>query len=168
MAKYQIKLPTDVKELLDAEVRWAELAQGNVPAYPLFVNRLMKEMPSPADELHHACTGVAGEGGELLDLSKKVWAYGKPLDVKHMLEELGDLRFYYQALLNLLGVTDEQIKAHNMVKLNERYASGTYSDAQAIARADKAPGADRNFMGKPRDKLDPPVSLQLVGKEPKE
>jgi NTP pyrophosphatase (non-canonical NTP hydrolase) len=119
----------------------------------------MKGMETPALEMHHAATGIAGEAGEVLDLSKKVWIYGKPLDAEALIKELGDLRFYYQAMLNLLGISDGMVIAQNVKKLRARYSEGKYSDAQAIAQADKqlpplgrdrnAPPVERKFMGKP-------------------
>jgi NTP pyrophosphatase (non-canonical NTP hydrolase) len=131
---------------------------ARLPDYRTFVTNLMKTMPTPAEELHHAGTGIAGEGGEILDVTKKVWVYNKPLDVPHLIEELGDLRFYYQAMLNLLGITDDMVIAQNMQKLRVRYADGKYSDAAANARVDKALSAEgskgtgtpapRKFMGK--------------------
>jgi len=74
------------------------------------------------------------------------------VDVAHIIEEMGDLRWYYQAMLNTLGLTDEDIQAANTVKLMKRYPSGVYSNQQAIERADKAPpepGSARSFIGKP-------------------
>lgn len=151
MAKFKIPVPDDVYTMAMQGVKWmnGQVADGTLPKYPVFVNNLMKDMPTTADEMHHACTGIAGEAGELLDLSKKVWANNKPLDLAHLIEELGDLRFYYQALLNMVQLSDEEVQAQNMIKLNKRYASGAYSDAQAQARADKVPGDGRKFFGKP-------------------
>ena len=87
----------------------------------------------------HACVGVAGEGGELLDTAKKAWIYGAPLNRENLLEEAGDTLFYVVALLNELGFTLEQAAAHNVEKLRKRYPAG-YTDAAAQARADKADG----------------------------
>ena len=36
-----------------------------------------------------------------------------------------------------LGLTREEILRRNIVKLNERYSEGSYSNEQAKARADK-------------------------------
>lgn len=127
---------------------------GEWCSYPQFVENLGKPLDRMSSELHHHTTGMAGEAGELLDASKKVWIYDKPVDVEHIVEEMGDLRWYYQAMLNMLGLTDEDIQAANTVKLMKRYPSGVFSPEQAIARADKPPappkepGADRNFIGK--------------------
>ena len=88
-------------------------------------------------DLWHAATGVSGEAGELLDAVKKHVVYNKPLDLENVIEELGDLRFYMQAIANNLEITEEEILQHNLQKLGRRYASGSYSDQQAQDRADK-------------------------------
>ena len=106
-------------------------------AYKDFVEALFKKLDTPAATLHHAATGMAGEAGEFLDASKKPWAYGKALDLDNCIEELGDLRFYYQAALNHLGLTDEQVIQANIEKLNKRYPDKVYKDEHAIARLDK-------------------------------
>lgn len=208
------KIPMNPRfEALLAEVREgraAGLASGNLPDYPLFVDRLFKQivqfdMPTlvrvmretagegglidvnvfagrlaelaegnPDGSAMHAAVGMAGEGGEMLDCVKKVWIYGKTWDqvdpktdqtpLENLLEEAADNRFYYQKLLNMTGLTDEDVQAYSYHKLRQRYATGFYSDAQAQARADKevkpvathigqklpSPGATpRSFMGKP-------------------
>lgn len=139
----KIVIPQDLRN--DVEHRAYALKglieAGHAPDYPAFVEALFKKLDSTEATLHHATTGMAGEGGELLDASKKAWIYGKELDVKNLIEELGDMRFYYQAALNLLGLTDDDIKADNVRKLQKRYPGGVYRDSDAIARADKAEGA---------------------------
>lgn len=112
-------------------------AEGKPLSYATFVGSLMKEMGDPVANMHHACTGICGEAGELLDASKKQWAYGKKLDMDNVLEELGDVMFYLQSALLITGFTFENIIDANYVKLQKRYKDG-YSDAAAIARADKA------------------------------
>jgi len=166
MAKFKIQVPAEVHNRLelDAEDVGISMAKEVLPEYHEFVMHLMKEMPTVADEMHHACTGIAGEAGELLDLSKKVWANNKPLNIAHLIEELGDLRFYYQALLNMLDITDDEVVAQNVLKLRKRYADGKYSDAQAHAQADKAPGIERKFFGQP-EPIEP-IEREVVGSLP--
>lgn len=96
-----------------------------------------------ADEadLWHGATGVAGEAGELLDAIKKHVVYKKPLDRENVVEELADLRFYMAALMNGLAITEVEITEAINRKLGKRYASGSYSNEQAQARADKRPQA---------------------------
>lgn len=97
---------------------------------------LVSSDPERAHLLHMA-VGVAGEAGELLDALKKHCIYGKPLDIKNVVEELGDLEFYITHLRASLGLTRSAILRANMAKLSQRYAT-RYTDAEAIARADKS------------------------------
>ena len=82
--------------------------------------------------------GVCGEAGELADVVKKEVIYGKDHDRKHLVEELGDLRFYTQAVMNLNGITEQEVLQQNANKLCVRYKQLRYSDESAIAREDKA------------------------------
>jgi NTP pyrophosphatase (non-canonical NTP hydrolase) len=113
------------------------MVRGKMISYAQFVSQLFKLMPTHADSMMHAAVGVAGEAGELADAIKKAWVYGKPLDRDNVIEELGDLRFYMQALQLLLGITDAEVIGHNSAKLEARYPDGVYSNQAAIARADK-------------------------------
>lgn len=109
--------------------------------YRDFVEKLFKYMESSALSIHHAATGIAGEAGELLDASKKHWIYNKPIDLENVTEELGDLLFYITAMLNMTGLTWQDIEDYNRVKLAKRYGEACeYSDSAAQARADKEPG----------------------------
>lgn len=109
---------------------------GNRVYYEPFVCQLVKEMNDPATNIHHMATGVAGEGGELLDASKKQWIYGKELDRENVIEELGDIEFYMAGLRQMLGITRDEVLNYNIRKLLKRYPTG-YTDNNAIARKDK-------------------------------
>lgn len=86
--------------------------------------------------LWHLATGVAGEAGELLDAIKKYVIYNKELDVTNVVEELGDLMFYMEGLMQALQISGQQCVEANIAKLGVRYAQG-YSDKAAQDRADK-------------------------------
>lgn len=87
--------------------------------------------------LLHAAVGISGEAGELLDAIKKHTMYNKAVDIENVIEELGDLEFYMEALRSQLNITREQTLEANIKKLAVRYSSGKYSDQQAQERADK-------------------------------
>ena len=103
--------------------------------YDVFVKKMFKEMGDQKLDLVHAALGIAGEAGEAVDIIKKHFAYGKPLPVADLVKELGDLLFYIQAALNILGLNMELIMMNNMAKLTERYGD-SYSDEKAIQRVD--------------------------------
>lgn len=91
--------------------------------------------------LLHMAVGISGEAGELLDAVKKAAVHNKQIDRVNVIEELGDLEFYMEGLRASMGITREETLQANIDKLlkgkNARYASGSYSDEQAHARADK-------------------------------
>lgn len=114
--------------------------------YDQFVTRLFKA-DTREQMFNHAALGVCGEAGELADAIKKHIHYNHPLDKElkgknqtlreNIIEELGDLRFYIQTVMNLVGISETQILQYNAAKLGKRYADLTYSDSAAIMRADK-------------------------------
>lgn len=113
--------------------------------YAAFVESRAKELNSVTMNLHHATTGISGEAGEALDITKKMWIYNQDLSTvnkegqihyTHLKEELGDILFYVQHACNILGVAMPVLIEENMAKLNKRYPVG-YSDKAALERADK-------------------------------
>jgi NTP pyrophosphatase (non-canonical NTP hydrolase) len=88
-------------------------------------------------EALHAAVGVSGEAGELLDAVKKWIFYNKDVDRNNVVEELGDLEFYMEAIRSKMGISREETLKHNMEKLAERYKKYQYSDQAAVDRADK-------------------------------
>lgn len=105
--------------------------------YDSFVALLFKSQPTPMMHLH-AALGVAGEAGELADAIKKEHIYGKPTDRANIVEELGDLRFYLQAVQQLYGISEQEVLQQNANKLCVPYKSLRYSDEAAIRREDKS------------------------------
>ena len=85
----------------------------------------------------HMAIGIAGEASELLDAVVSHVLYNTPLDEANAIEEMGDLEFYMEGFRQFLLTTREAILKANIAKLEKRYASLSYSDHQAQARADK-------------------------------
>lgn len=116
----------------------------------MFTNHseMVANLRKPAEHIHadlsakkidcwHAATGIVGEAGELIDAIKKNVVYNKELDMKNIIEELGDIEFYIEQLRQVLNITREETLQANIEKLNKRYSQGKFTDAQAQARADK-------------------------------
>jgi hypothetical protein len=86
------------------------------------------------------------ETGNLLDYAKKVWVYGGSKGDRNSViaEALVSLEGSMQAAYEMLGLDRIEVQAANMDKLlgtadsTGRYESGSYSDEQALARADKS------------------------------
>ncbi len=104
--------------------------------YDLFVAQLLKA-DSAAMMKMHIGLGIASEAGEVADAIKKEVIYNKPIDRHHIIEELGDLRFYMEACATMYGLDDQDILQQNANKLARRYKDLTYSDVAAQVRADK-------------------------------
>lgn len=99
--------------------------------------QIVQRLTAPEAHALHMAVGICGEAGELLDAIKKHVIYKKPVDILNVIEELGDIEFYLEGLRQGFDISREQVLLANMAKLQVRYASGFYSDAQAQARADK-------------------------------
>lgn len=117
-------------------------------AYSAMVQKLFKatgfnEQSAP---LLHAAVGVAGEAGEILDCVKKVWANGKLLDLDHLVEELGDIEFYLEAVRQAVGVSRDEVLSSNQIKLVKRYPDLRYSDSLAQLRLDKESTVGRDLL----------------------
>lgn len=106
----------------------------------------VKSIEKPADtisldtqhkRLIHASLGMAGETGETVDLIKKHVMYGKELDATKVVEECGDILYYMAVLLDAVGSNIDEAVEKNYEKLSRRYYKGSYSNDQAIGRADK-------------------------------
>lgn len=85
----------------------------------------------------HMILGMLTELGELADAFKKHIVYDRPLHIDNVIEESGDYKFYSTGLEDSVSITYEQIVDYNFDKLNKRYTLQTYSNEQAVARADK-------------------------------
>lgn len=135
----QYNLPDDLIHRMSAATLLVEekVLDKRLPEYEDFVAALAKPMPTPVENLLHMAVGMSGEAGELLDAVKKVWAYNKQPDFENLIEELGDLYFYFQGMLNFLGLDVEFIKRMNQDKLSKRFPNIAYSDLHAQARLDK-------------------------------
>lgn len=93
-------------------------------AYPKFVDLLwapVNKGKTEEQQLLHAILGLTGEVGEVSEVLKKHIFYGKMLDRTHLIEELGDVQFYYTKLLTLLQVDPYRVEWSNRRKLYERY-----------------------------------------------
>ena len=59
------------------------------------------------------------------------------LDVKNIVEEMGDIMWFIALMCKTLNISMEDVAVNNIAKLYERYPE-KYSDEDAVARADKA------------------------------
>jgi len=86
----------------------------------------------------HMLVGIASEVGKLIDSVKKHLFYSRyPLDMKYLIEELGDIEFFMESFRQRLGISREEILNANTAKLLKRYPKARYTDKDALERKDK-------------------------------
>lgn len=93
--------------------------------------------PRLAHKLHMAI-GLFGEAGEILESVVKEIQFGIR-DEDNEIEESGDIEFYHEGFRQACGFSREEAIRENIEKLGKRYQGHKYTDAQALARADKSP-----------------------------
>ena len=87
---------------------------------------------SNAADMHYAM-GICTEAGEILDMYKKVFVYGQPVDVVNLKEELGDIMWYMARFCEKYDFTFEELAAKNISKLKARYGD-KFSEYAALNR----------------------------------
>ena len=78
--------------------------------------------------------GLGGESGEVMEIIKHHIYSGTELDKMELAKELGDVLWYITAIATTTGIGMEDVAALNLEKLDHRYHTGTYSDADAQNR----------------------------------
>ena len=76
-----------------------------------------------------ACLGLAAESGEFIEVPKKIFFQGKPLNeenVFHMKRELGDIMWYWINACRALNIDPNEVIAENVRKLEARYPGGSF------------------------------------------
>ncbi len=81
------------------------------------------------ERLLTAGVGINAEGGEFLEIIKKMVFQGKPWNDdnrEHLIIELGDIMWYVAQACNALGITMDEVVATNVNKLMKRYPGGEF------------------------------------------
>lgn len=76
----------------------------NFNDYKTQAKRTLVQLANERDDMLHMAMGVSTEIAELLDIIKKNFAYGKPIDLVHVSEELGDVYWYLANACNIAGI----------------------------------------------------------------
>tara|TARA_R100000234_G_scaffold118623_1_gene99481 strand:- start:5189 stop:5593 length:405 start_codon:yes stop_codon:yes gene_type:complete len=98
-----------------------------------FMNRI-QDLKEQKTEMHRLLTGAVGvcsEGGEFLEIVKKMIFQGKPWDeanIHHLKIELGDIMWYVAQCCMALDVPLEEITDMNIDKLSKRYPNGMFQE----------------------------------------
>jgi NTP pyrophosphatase (non-canonical NTP hydrolase) len=127
-----VAIPKDISDPL------AEILPKDLVRYDDFVELLFRKDPDSL-RISHALIGLAGEVGELCDPIKANIFYGRELNLSNIVEEIGDIRFYLQAIMNHYKIGEQQVLQYNAMKLHKRYgAVRGFTTEAANARADKS------------------------------
>ena len=76
-----------------------------------------------------AAVGLSAEGGEFMEIVKKMVFQGKPWNDdnrEHLIIELGDAMWYVMQACSALDVSLEDVGAKNVEKLKKRYPGGEF------------------------------------------
>jgi NTP pyrophosphatase (non-canonical NTP hydrolase) len=81
------------------------------------------------ERLLTAGVGINAEGGEFLEIIKKMVFQGKPWNSdnrEHLIIELGDIMWYVAQATIALGISFDEVLATNVKKLEKRYPGGSF------------------------------------------
>ena len=82
--------------------------------------------------------GINAEGGEFLEIIKKMIFQGKPWDKdnkEHLIIELGDVMWYVAQACMALEISFDDVIARNVKKLEKRYPGGKFDIQKSEVRA---------------------------------
>ena len=99
----------------------------------------LDEKGANIERLLTAGVGINAEGGEFLEIIKKMIFQGKPWDThnkEHLVIELGDLMWYVAQACMPLGVSFDEVVARNVKKLEARYPGGSFDVYYSENRAE--------------------------------
>lgn len=85
-----------------------------------------------------AAMGLAAEGGEFVEIPKKIIFQGKPVNeenIFHMKRELGDIMWYWINACRALNLDPNDVIAENVRKLESRYPGGSFDAHYSENRA---------------------------------
>jgi NTP pyrophosphatase (non-canonical NTP hydrolase) len=91
------------------------------------------------ERLLTAGVGINAEGGEFLEIIKKMVFQGKPWNDdnrEHLIIELGDIMWYVAQACNALGVSFDDVISTNVNKLLKRYPGGEFDVFYSENRAE--------------------------------
>ena len=99
----------------------------------------LDEKGANIERLLTAGVGINAEGGEFLEIIKKMIFQGKPYNKdnrEHMIIELGDLMWYVAQACMALDITFEEVVETNVKKLEKRYPGGQFDIYYSENRAE--------------------------------
>ena len=91
--------------------------------------QLLDKQGSNINRLTTAAVGISAEGGEFMEIVKKMVFQGKPwndANREHLIVELGDVMWYVAQACMALDVSFDDVVERNVEKLKARYPGGEF------------------------------------------
>jgi len=99
---------------------------------------LLDKQGSNINRLTTAAVGISAEGGEFMEIVKKMVFQGKPWNDdnrEHLIIELGDVLWYVAQACMALDVSFDEVVSTNVEKLKKRYPGGEFDVYHSENRA---------------------------------
>ena len=116
------------------------VTSGSSKDYQCFIESLsaLNAKGANIERLTTAAVGISAEGGEFMEIVKKMVFQGKPWNDdnrEHLIIELGDVMWYVMQACAALDVPIEEVVAGNVEKLKKRYPGGEFDVYKSENRA---------------------------------
>jgi len=100
---------------------------------------LLDREGSNINRLTTAAVGISAEGGEFMEIVKKMVFQGKPWNDdnrEHLIIELGDVMWYVAQACMALDISFDEVIERNIKKLEKRYPGGKFDINYSEVRAE--------------------------------
>ena len=116
------------------------VTSGSSKDYQCFIESLssLNSKGANIERLTTAAVGISAEGGEFMEIVKKMVFQGKPWNHdnrEHLIIELGDVMWYVMQACAALNVTLDEVIEGNVEKLKKRYPGGDFDVHKSENRA---------------------------------
>ena len=135
---------TDPKEFFDNYCDFVNKVTSNPSLDIKALKASLQEIQDNSDidvpRLMTAALGLSSEGGEFVEIVKKMFLQGKPADqenIFHMKRELGDIMWYWVTACMALKLDPVEVILENQKKLEARYGEEfTINQSEVRAEGD--------------------------------
>ena len=119
---------------------WQQLLQNASTNFVDFADRIgdLDRQGANIERLLTAGVGINAEGGEFLEIIKKMVFQGKPWNEdnrEHLIIELGDVMWYVAQATMALDISFDEVIETNVNKLKKRYPGGEFDVHHSEVRA---------------------------------
>ena len=135
---------TDAKEFFSTYCNFVTKVTSepslDIEALKQSLDRIEHNSSIDVPRLLTSALGIGSEGGEFVEIVKKMILQGKPADednIFHMKRELGDIMWYWVTACMSLGLDPVEVISENQKKLEARYGKEfTINQSEIRAKGD--------------------------------